>query len=306
MIIMRISNGLGNQMFQYAFGRQLQEVYKMPLVLETFRYGRTETLRSMGLKRFNIPLAEGTADAHTCRIATGIENLVLFAVSVVKMRWAERILRIPQTGPEGYAQMNKLGVYATRDIISYYPFKKINKKNILAYGWFMSEKYFHDVAPMIKKELRVKEVSGDTIRQMAKKMMRENSVCVHIRRGDFIGHSKFDVLGEEYFHRAVDFIRQNTNQSVFYVFSNSAEELDWIRNNYSFLSGAHFVYEGKDELDDLYLMYHCKHHIISNSTFSWWGSYLKLQDGMTLCPERWLNHDMPQDIQLEEWIKIPV
>ena len=170
----------------------------------------------------------------------------------------------------------------------------------------MSEKYFHEIAPTIKKELRVKEVNSDAVRQLADQMMQENSVCVHIRRGDYIGHPRFDVCTEAYYHRAVDLIRARVDAPVFYVFSNSPAELDWIKEHYPFLEGAHFVKEGRDELDDLYLMYHCRHHIVSNSTFSWWGSYLKLQEGITICPERWLNEEMQQDILLDDWIKLPV
>lgn len=308
MIVVGISGGLGNQMFQYAFGRHLQEAYHMPLVLETFRYSHTEKIRTMKLHRLHIPFFRGRVNGGECicRIASGAENAALFAASMLQKCWAEKVLRIPQTGPEGYARMIPMGVYATRDIVSYYPFEKTNAKFILVRGWFQSEKYFHDVAPMIKNELRVKDVSSDDIRNLAKKMMCENSVCVHIRRGDYVGYSKFDVCTEGYFRRAVDYVKEHVENPVFYVFSNSPKELDWIKENYSFLEGAHFVKEGKDEIDDLYLMYHCRHHIISNSTFSWWGSYLKLQEGITLCPERWLNDDMPQDIELDSWIKIPV
>ena len=308
MIIMRISNGLGNQMFQYAFGRQLQEIYHMPLILETYRYGRMETYRKLRLENLNIKVSKEKADAQHCYFVRGVGNLSAFMISLLKRHWAERIQRIPQNGAEGYAKMIKRGMYVTRDIISYYPFEKTNAKTIIAHGWFMSEKYFHDIAPIIKEELRVKDecISNDEVRHLADKMLLENSVCIHIRRGDYIGYNRFDVCTEGYFRRAVEYAREHVAHPVFYVFSNNPAELDWIREHYAFLEGAHFVREGVDELDDLYLMYHCRHHIISNSTFSWWGSYLKLQEGLTVCPERWLNDDMQQDILLEGWISLPV
>lgn len=237
---------------------------------------------------------------------TGAENALLLAASMVKKAWAEKALKIPQTGPKGYAQMSRRGFYSTRDLISFYPFEKTAAKHIFASGWFQSEKYFHDVTPAIRKELRVREVSSDTVRLLADRMNHENSVCVHIRRGDYIGHPCFDVCTEAYYRRAVALIRERVEKPVLYVFSNSPMELDWIRANYAFLEDAHFVKEGKDELDDLYLMYHCRHHVISNSTFSWWGSYMKLQDGLTVCPDRWINEEMQQDILLDDWIRLPV
>ena len=269
MIVVKISGGLGNQMFQYAFGRQLQEMYRMPLVLETFRYDgffsgklgnrlfpiHTEQRRNLLLQRFCIPFTDHAKEANSCWMPTGAENALLLAASMVKKAWTEKALKIPQSGPEGYAQMSRRGFYSTRDLISFYPFEKTEAKHIFASGWFQSEKYFHDIAPAIRKELRVRDVSSDAVRLLADQMMRENSVCVHIRRGDYIGYSRFDVCTEGYFCRAVDLIRKWVEKPVFYVFSNSLMELDWIKEHYPFLEGAHFVKEGRDELDDLYMVY---------------------------------------------------
>lgn len=231
MIIMRISNGLGNQMFQYAFGRQLQEIYHMPLVLETYRYGRMETYRKLRLESLNIKVSAEKADAQHCYFARGLGNLSAFLISLLKRNWAERIMGIPQNGAEGYAKMIKRGMYVTRDIISYYPFEKTNAKTIIAHGWFMSEKYFHGIAPIIKEELRVKDecISNDEVRSLAKKMLHENSVCIHIRRGDYVGHSRFDVCTEDFYRRAVEKVKELVDKPVLYVFSNNRREVKWLQ-----------------------------------------------------------------------------
>lgn len=307
MIIVAVMDGMGNQMFQYAFGRYLQHVYQMPMVLETFRYS-DKTFRKIKLDQLNIPLTKGKANANTCIMASGIKGFLFYMYSVVKRFWEREVHHIPVYGPEGYAQMSKMGMYVTKNIISYYPFEKSNARNIIVHGGFMSEKYFRGIAATIKQELRVKEenISNDEVRQLAERMMHENSVCIHIRRGDYIGHPQFDICTEDYYRRAVEKAKELIENPVLYVFSNNRREVKWLQEHYTFLSDAHFVYEGKTELDDMYLIYHCRHHVLCNSTFGWWGSYLKLQDGITICPERWLNEDVQQDILLDDWIKLPV
>lgn len=305
MIVSRLTDSIGNQTFQYAFGRQLQEIYHMPLIFETAMF-RDDKVRKLGLHRLAIPLVEKKATAQTCRIATGIENTLLAEYLKGLRRFAMQVLKIPVRGQEGYSRMIKLGLYMTSDSIRYYPFEKTRAKLIFARGFFQSEHYFHDIAPLIQKELRVKAVSSDAVKQLAEKMAQENSVCIQIRRGDYVGHPKFDVCGAEYYKRAVSYIQSHIENPVLYVFSNSPEELNWIKQEYPFLSDAHFVKEGKDEFDDLYMIYHCRHHIISNSTFGWWGAYLKIRDGLTVCPGTWNNYDLKEDITLKEWIHIPV
>ena len=302
MIILKLTDGLGNQMFQYAFGRQLQSVYRMPMLLETARF-RKQT-RPLGLHRLNIRLTDGQPDAQHCRFATDAESLYYRSVSRAVMLYAEKVRHIPQSGAEGYRRMAALGHYTTRDSLLYYPLEMTRARTIYARGYFQCEPYFRDVAPEVRRELRVREVS-DGICGLGERMQQENSVCVHIRRGDYIGHPKFDVCGAAYYRRSVEYVRAHTDNPVFYVFSNSPKELDWIEREYGFLADAHFVRESKSEFDDLYLMYHCRHHVISNSTFGWWGAYLSDGAGMTLCPDRWTRTGERTDVELDDWIRIP-
>lgn len=305
MIVLKLSDGLGNQMFQYAFGRQLQEYYQTSLLLETARY-RSGEQRKVGLQNLSLPLNQDRHAGRICRFATPFENMAYAGYARAARAFAEKCLKIPSTGRDGYSRMIRLGLYMTQDSIRYYPFEKSAAPVIFVRGFFQSEKYFHDIAPAIRRELRVKEAGSGTVRLLGERMAVENSVCVHIRRGDYIGHPKFDVCGEAYYRRAVEAVCARVAHPALYVFSNTGEDLSWIRGHYDFLADAHFVREGSSEFDDLYLMYHCRHHIISNSTFSWWGAYLKEGDGLTLCPSRWNNTDQVQDIELADWIRVDV
>ncbi len=122
-------------------------------------------------------------------------------------------------------------------------------------------------------------------------MSKENSVSVHIRRGDYAAsayQSFFGMLPITYYESAIRWIRENVDQPKFYFFSDDPE---WCRQHFGepqavFMSHNH----GTQSYKDLLLMTHCKHHIIANSTFSWWGAWLgQAQGGQVLAPSRWFS-----------------
>ena len=147
------------------------------------------------------------------------------------------------------------------------------------------------------------KIDNLSVQRLADQMKKEDSVCVHIRRGDYIGNKRLEVCTEEYYKRAIELIKTKIRKPVFYIFSNSPFELEWIQNHYAFTKDMYFVNEGNNEHEDLFLMYHCRNHIISNSTFGWWGSYLS-NGNITIAPQKWSNSDEQQDILRTGWILI--
>lgn len=113
-----------------------------------------------------------------------------------------------------------------------------------------------------------------------------NSVCVHIRRGDFLKNSNnLSVCHEKYYLNAMEFIEDKVDNPIFYIFSDDI--LD-VKNNFKFLGKRIIYVEGKrNDYEEFRLMYNCKHFIISNSTFSWWSSYLGGGDGIVIAPKKW-------------------
>lgn len=303
MIVVKLMDGLGNQMFQYAFGRFLQEVYHEKVVFETMKLQHNST-RKLGIQNFNIPLSnKGNSKDSTCRFASPIENIILQAISKSFRLIAEKIFRISMSGEASYHAMIKWGFYTTNDSISYYTFRKTKKKVKFVRGYFQSEKYFAEISEIIKKELRIKNIDNTIVHRLARQMEKENSVCIHIRRDDYIGNKRFEICTEKYYRQAVELIKEKVKKPIFYVFSNSSSDLKWIKEHYNFTANMHFVEEGKNEFEDLFLMYHCQNHIISNSTFSWWGSYLS-NNSITIAPQKWINSDEKQDVLRDEWILI--
>ncbi len=294
-------DGLGNQMFQYAFGRYLQEVYHEKIVFETMKLQKGSA-RKLGIQKFNIPLSSGK-NYCTCKFANPIENIILQFISKTGRWIAEKIFGISMSGENGYHAMIKWGYYTTNDSISYYSFRKTKKKIKFVRGYFQSEKYFNEIENVIKAELTIMKIDNLSVQRLADQMKKEDSVCVHIRRGDYIGNKRLEVCTEEYYKRAIELIKTKIRRPVFYIFSNSPFELEWIQNHYAFTKDMYFVNEGKNEHEDLFLMYHCRNHIISNSTFGWWGSYLS-NGNITIAPQKWSNSDEQQDILRTGWILI--
>lgn len=303
MIVVKLMDGLGNQMFQYAFGRYLQTVYHEPMILETMKL-QNSAVRRLGIQNLCIPLVDKNPDSGQCRLATGMENRLLQAFSKTTRTFAQKICHIPMSGEDGYHRMTKWGFYTTTDSITYYPFEYTFKKCKFVRGYFQSEKYFAPVADLLRRELRVRDELLDHEKCLFIRELEEcNSVCVHIRRGDYVGSRRYEVCTEDYYQRAMVYISEQTVNPVFYIFSNTNKDLEWVKENYCLPGKLRFVDVGENEFHDLCFMYHCKHHIISNSTFSWWGSYLAKQEGnITVCPRIWVHSDEKQDVLREKWV----
>jgi hypothetical protein len=158
---------------------------------------------------------------------------------------------------------------------------------------------------MIKNELRLVRGINRKAREKANELSKCRSVGVHIRRGDYVGNKRYEVCGYNYYLKAMDIMKNQIHDCKFFIFSNSPKDLEWIKKNYQFPYDVEYILDGQNEFDDLYMLYHCKNHIISNSTFSWWGSYLcDNVDNITIAPRKWVNSDEQQDILRDEWICI--
>ena len=135
-----------------------------------------------------------------------------------------------------------------------------------------------------------------------------NSICVTIRRGDFISveeNKKLHyVCNEDYFYRAMDIIAKKVNNPKFIIFS---DDIEWVKNNMNFKYDVLYE-EGNDPIwEKLRLMYSCKNFIISNSTFSWWAQYLSRNERkIVISPNRWFNNEYESKLIDNKWILLDV
>ena len=178
-------------------------------------------------------------------------------------------------------------------------------------GFYQSEKYFAG----IEKEVReafvfdIRRASRRSLRAMQEIKADPHAVSIHVRRGDYLLEKHWKALGcicqSSYYLNALAELEKRVKHPHYYVFS---EDLNWVRQNLP-LTKAEFIdwNKGEDSWQDMMLMSHCRHHIICNSTFSWWGAWLNPRENKTvIMPERWFQHCDTPNIYPDGWIKVPV
>lgn len=177
-------------------------------------------------------------------------------------------------------------------------------------GYFQSEKYFKDIEPTIRKELRLNHLSfNHKVRAYKKKITNSNSVGIHIRRGDYLSSPLHRVCDLNYYLKAITYMRERLTSPQFFVFS---DDIAWCLKNIK-LDNGDFV-NLKDSkinfINDFWLLSLCKHTIMPNSTFSWWAAWLNENpDKIVVVPHRWftkevLNAKALQDTIPENWVQL--
>ncbi|MCW3073844.1 MAG: hypothetical protein JWP69_913 [Flaviaesturariibacter sp.] len=284
MIISRIIGGLGNQLFQYAAGKALAEMHGVELKLDTCLFS-TEQLRNFDLSQLNADVS----------IATNEEIATLKAANS-----RQRI--------RSYLTAYKSKTFYKEPFFHFDPkFRKLSK-NIYVQGYFQSEKYFLSIQHKIRELFQPKESVIATVLEFGKALNEHNSVAIHIRRGDYSNETTRKVHGIiplSYYEDAVKIIQTKIAAPRFYIFSDDGA---WVQENLAIPNAA--VVSGvqsKTHFEDLFLMSQCRHNIIANSSFSWWGAWLNANSNKTvIAPKQWFNQGPKdtQDLIPERWIKI--
>ena len=191
-------------------------------------------------------------------------------------------------------------------------------KNVYLEGYWQSEKYFKEIEYIIRKDLIIKPNLKGRNKDIAKKIVSENSISLHIRRGNYVANPEiFKVHGtceQEYYYEAIDYITENVKEPYFYIFS---DEIEWAKDNFKIEYAHTFVdinigfdgenYQDEKNYEDLRLMSLCKHNIIANSSFSWWGAWLNQNpEKIVIAPKKWFNDESldTSDLIPNSWIRI--
>jgi len=285
MIISHIIGGLGNQMFQYAAGRTLAHLNKTFIKLDVSSFEENE-LRNFDLLCFNAKIGFATKEE--------ISNLLP----------AHNFEKAFQY----FSPLKKRSYYREKEFC--FDEKVLGLgKNVYLKGYFQSEKYFLPAKDIIKADFTFKNEVIKNLKELSTSFKNANAVAVHIRRGDFdkdlITSGYHGTLSPDHYNSAIELIKAKIPSPTFYFFS---DDINWVKENLP-LPGAQFVSGNitKNHFEDLYLMSQCKHNIIANSSFSWWGAWLNDNpDKMVIAPKKWFNKGPKdtQDLIPEGWLKV--
>lgn len=177
-------------------------------------------------------------------------------------------------------------------------------------GFYQNERYFADCKDLIRQAFRFDLTQANELSlQLVKEMEGDKcAVSLHVRRGDYLlpkHQSAGSVCTLDYYQRAVDEVMRRMPNARFYVFSDG---MDWVKVNIHLPEHTTFVTHnvGNDSWQDMMLMSHCRHNVICNSTFSWWGAWLNAhEDKQVFCPDRWSTREAASDYVPESWVQLP-
>lgn len=292
MIIVRLNGGLGNQMFQYAAGRAIAYRNNTNLKLDISSFEQY-TLRSYSLDCFNI-IEDFATHNEIKRLKPDRSQLFSFGLNKLQqkiMPWHNHNEIIEHT-------------------IVFNPDVRKITGNAYLDGYWQSEKYFADIAHIIWNDFTFKYESDELNTSVLSQIQDADSVSLHIRRGDYVSNPKtmetHGVLGIDYYIQALNLIEKKVKDPHIYVFS---DDISWARENLNTNLPLHFIdHNGVEKnYEDLRLMNSCKHHIIANSSFSWWGAWLdSKQEKIVIAPRKWFNQSNMDTTDLipDSWYKI--
>lgn len=300
-MIVELSGGLGNQMFEYAAARcvQLQNGDEIRFNLYPFR---NDPQREYSLGHFALD--------RECKKLTNLG-------ASVRGTWSEFLCHLYHRmgltrGEQSFRKLASRKLLLTFDVYKHYPIDA----SVKGYYWkgnFQSEKYFPGIKWVLQKDFKLTEELSSEAQSLVSKMREGNSVCVHIRRGDYVtnpvDHKILDLCDETYYQKAMQYVSAQVENPIFYVFSNDENDLQWIQDNYKLPGNIIYVNLKQPDYMELSVMSQCKHFIISNSTFSWWAQYLAENEGkVVVAPSIWYNGDMQDasDIYDKNWHLIDV
>jgi hypothetical protein len=294
LVVTRLRGGLGNQMFQYATGRALalRGAAALKLDVTWFATVASDAKRRYELDSFSI---HGRVASEGDIARFGRAGTPRFS----RLRRWLRLGKEDDTWP----------IYCEPHF-QYDPAVPDLPAPIYLDGYWQSERYFSDIADVLRREFTAKEPSDRENEALAAAIDAANAVSLHVRRGDYVTNPTtyryHGICSAEYYQRAIDHLTSRVGMPHIFVFS---DDQDWTRANLHFAVPTTFVGTNPPDCGyrDMMLMARCRHHIIANSSFSWWGAWLNPSpDKIVVAPQRWFggSSNDTRDLIPPSWVRL--
>jgi hypothetical protein len=292
MIIVRLRGGLGNQMFQYAFAQQLSHQLGVDFKLDLSSLlkrskKRGTTNRDYQLDIFNIQPEFLVSKNLTDALYSKGFGIALQGIKAVKLA--------------GFKKVKERQFRFDPEIL-----RNSSDKNLYT-GYWQSAMYFPHVVNQLRKDFTFRGELSTEATTIHSRIQSSEAVCVHVRRGDYVGNTSFNSSGNDYFKKSAMEIGTRVTDPKFFIFS---DEPEWCQENldigYPFVIVDYQTPNPKFK-EDLWLMSSCRHFIMSASSFSWWAVWLSNQsDQVVTVPDPWFLNDFADSSDLVDakWIKV--
>jgi hypothetical protein len=292
MIIVNVIGGLGNQMFQYAAGRSLSLDIEQPLRLDV-----------SGFANYGLHQGFELDSVFACPIKRATAENVHEILGWQSKPFAKRILSRP------FLARLRRHSFIVEPYFHYWPGLSHVPCDSYLSGYWQSEKYFKAHEEVIRRDFAFKEVLSGRNKDIAEQIASSNAVSLHVRRGDYVNNPKTQaahgLCSVDYYQTAIRYVSEGVDQPHFYVFS---DDIPWVKDNLKFDFSCQYVdhNKGKASYNDMHLMSLCRHHIIANSSFSWWGAWLNPNpEKIVVAPRNWFaNDNNVDDLLPQAWIRL--
>lgn len=292
MIISNIVGGLGNQMFQYAAGRALSA-----------RLGVNQKLDLRNFIGYELHQGFELGRLFECKTDIATEENLIQTLGWQRISLIQRFLR------KNYLKKLRRRSFVVEPTFNYWNGINDVHDNSYIIGNWQTEKYFIEFSDLIRNDFTFKLPLSYQNNKIANQISSVNAVSLHVRRGDYVTNSKNRFIGTcslGYYQKAIELIRNKVQKPVFFIFS---DDIGWVKENLRVDNDAVLVTHniGCESYNDMCLMSMCKHHIIANSSFSWWGAWLnKNPNKIVIAPEKWFatNTLDTSDLLPSAWYRV--
>lgn len=292
MIVSHLIGGLGNQMFQYAVGRSRALALGVEVRLHVVDFPDYGLHQGFELDR--------VFDGLFQLASAGEVHSILGWRSCQPCRRALK---------NRYFSALRGARFVVEPEFRYWPgILSIQDPSYLV-GYWQSEKYFADIQQIIRSDFTFKQELTKQNAELAERMAKCNAVSLHVRRGDYANNPKTNaahgLCSLNYYHAAINHIAEHIDSPEFFIFS---DDIAWVKENLDIGFPCAYVdhNQGMESHNDMRLMSLCRHHIIANSSFSWWGAWLNSRpDKIVVAPQRWFaNGTRSEDLIPGGWVTL--